>query len=226
MLLRQPTEKAGDFSNLCRPLTTAEVTAYIYHYTDMCPVAAQKTQLIDFIHFATEELTSNNSILLPTLGHKQANKLGNSLLACSINLLLRDFWCCPCPLPKVSVMKNPRDAETHSGKYQSGSKESVSTFPKVCRYTHHPQLQRPQHSMQKAWRRLVPAFLALPNVTSTAPQARESLTSNQQPSQAASWLGRTHPNPASYFLSPSWGGSFGSLHVQLCFCPAVQNMPL
>lgn len=93
-------------------------------------------------------------------------------------LLLRDFSCCPWPLPKVSVMKNPRDAETRSGKYQSGSKKSLSTFPEACRYTDLPQSQRPQHSMQRAWRHLVPAFLALPKVTSTAPQARESRTSN------------------------------------------------
>lgn len=109
MLLRQPTEKAGD---LCRPLITAEVTVCICHYMDMCPVVAQRTPLIDFIYFAIEELPSNNYILLLTLSYKQDNKLGNRVSVTSSS----DFWCCPCPLPKVSVMKNPRDAETHSGK--------------------------------------------------------------------------------------------------------------
>lgn len=113
VLLRQPTEKAGD---LCHPLTSAEVTACIYHYMDMCAVVAQRTLLTAFIYFATEELPSNNRILLPTLGYKQANKLRKSLYY----FFLRDFWCCPCPLPKVSVMKNLRDAET-----QTGSNESV-----------------------------------------------------------------------------------------------------
>lgn len=62
-------------------------------------------------------------------------------------------------------MKNLRDAET-----QTGSNESVSTFPKACRYTYIPQLQRAQCSMQKAWRHWVPASPALPSLTSTAPQ--------------------------------------------------------
>lgn len=99
-----------------RPLTTAEVTACIYHYMDMCPVVAQRMPLIGFIHFAMEELPSSNRILSPTLGYKQANKLVNRV---SITSSTEIFWCCPCPLPKVSVTMHPRDAETHSGKHQS-----------------------------------------------------------------------------------------------------------
>lgn len=59
------------------PLTTAEVTACIYHYMNMCPVVAQRTPLISFIYFAMEVLPSSNHILLPALGYKQANKLVN-----------------------------------------------------------------------------------------------------------------------------------------------------
>lgn len=74
VLPRQPTEKAGD---LCHPLTSAEVTACIYHYMDMCAVGAHTTLLTDLIYLATEELPSNNHILLPTLSYKQGNKLRN-----------------------------------------------------------------------------------------------------------------------------------------------------
>lgn len=158
-----------------RPLTTAEVTACIYHYMDMCPVVAQRMPVIGFIHFAMEELPSSNRILSPTLGYKQANKLVNRV---SITSSTEIFWCCPCPLPKVSVTMHPRDAETHSGKHQSGSNESVSTFPKACRFAYLPQQQRPQRSTQKAWRHLVPASPALPSVTGTAPQACVSRTSS------------------------------------------------
>lgn len=175
-----------------------------------------------FIFFATKELPSNNHILLPTLSYKQAKTWEQSVYY----LLLRDFWCWTCPVPKVSVTKNPRDAETRSGKHQLGSNERVSTFPKVCRFTYVAQLQRPQLSMQKAWRHLVPASPALPNITSAAPQACVSRTCNHQPPRAVSCLGRTHPNTASYILSPSWRGNFGSLHLRLWFCPAVGNMPL
>lgn len=160
MLLRQPTEKARGFSDLCCPLTTAEVTACIYHYTDICSVVAQRTPLIDFIYFATKKLPRNNHILLPTLGYNEAKTWEQSLYY----LLLRDFWRCPCPLSKVNVTKNSRDAGAHSRKHQLGSSESVSTFPKACRFTYLPRLQRPQLSMQKAWRHLVPASPALAHV--------------------------------------------------------------
>lgn len=181
-----------------RPLTTAEVTACIYHYMDMCPVVAQRMPLIGFIHFAMEELPSSNRILSPTLGYKQANKLVNRV---SITSSTEIFWCCPCPLPKVSVTMHPRDAETHSGKHQSGSNESVSTFPKACRFAYLPQQQRPQHA--ESLETLGTCF------SSPSQCYRHSTTSlcephlQHQPPRAVSWLGRTHPNPASYFLSPS-----------------------
>lgn len=170
-----------------------------------------------YIYTYTKELPSNNHILLSTLGYKHAKTWEQNLYY----LLLRDFWCCPCPLSRVSATKNPRDAETHSEKHQLGSSESTSTFPKAGRFTYLPQL-----SMQKAWRHLVPVSPALPSVTSTAPQAWVSRTSNHQPPRRVFWLGRAHPNPTSYILSPSWRGNFGSLHLQLYFCPAVGNMPL
>lgn len=123
------------------------------------------------------------------------------------------FWCCPCVLPKVSVTKNLRDAKTH----QSGSNESVSTFPKACRFTIPPTAAKTRAQDAESLDTLGTCF------SSPCQCHRHSTTSLCEP---PSWLGRTHPNPASYFLSPSWGGSLGSLHLQLCFCPAVGNVPL
>lgn len=157
------------------PLTTAEVTACIYHYMNMCPVVAQRTPLIKFYILCHGSVTKQQPYFV-TRPWLQASQQTCEQSLCY--LLPRDFWCCPCPLPKVSVTMNPRDAETHSGKHQSGANESVSTFPKACRFAYLPQLQRPQRSMQKAWRHLVPASPALPSVTGTAPQAWVSRTSN------------------------------------------------
>ena len=80
--------------------------------------------------------------------------------------------------------------------------------------------------MQKAWRHLLPASPALSEVTSAAPQASVSCTFQHQPPRVASWLERTCPNPASYYLSPGCGGNVGCPHLQLCFCLAVGNKPL
>lgn len=170
---------------MCCSLTTAEVTVCIHHYMDMCPVVAQRAAPIDFIYFATKELLSNNIFCYLPLATRKP-KLGNSLYYS----LLRDFWRCPCPLPKVSATKNPRDTGTHGEKHQLGSNESISTFPKACRFTYLPQLQRPQLSMQKARRHLVPVSPTLSSATSTAPQAWVSRTSNHQPPRAVFRLGR------------------------------------
>ena len=108
----------------------------------MCPVLTQRTQIIYFIYFATGHLPSSNRIWLQ-LNQRTWDK--------SLHyLLLRDFECSPCPLPKVSAVKTPRDAKTHSWEHQPGPSNSVSTSQKAGVFTPFPQLQRSQRSMQKA----------------------------------------------------------------------------
>lgn len=94
----------------------------------------------------------------------------------------------------------------------------------ACSYTSHSC--RDHNVTCRKHRHLLPASPALPEVTGAAPQAYVSCTFQHQLPQAVFWLERTHPNPASYYLPPGFGGNFGCPHLQLCFCLTVGNKPL